>query len=84
MRYCDNPSFIGDEIRYTESLYIKSREKDWELFHTRPLELRMQTLIAQIKVGVLWGLIGKENHWKGEEDKLAEICSKLIGSFETF
>lgn len=82
LRYCDHPSFIGDEVRYMEKLYLKSGGKDWERFHVNPLEPRLQSLMAQLKVGVLWGLAGRENHWKDQEEKLAETCVKIFSVFE--
>jgi len=83
LRYCDHPSFIGDEVRYIEKLYLKSGGNDWERFHTKSLEPRLQALMAQIKVGVLWGLAGRENQWKGQEEKLVDVCVKIFSIFET-
>lgn len=82
LRYCDHPSFIGDEVRYIESLYLKTGHKDWERFHSKPLEPRLQALIAQIKVGVIWGLAGRENHWKNQEQQLVDVCVKIFTLFE--
>lgn len=83
LRYCDHPSYIGDEIRYIEKLYLKSGEKDWERFHAKPLEPRLQALMAQLKVGVLWGLAGREKYWKDQEHKLVDACVKIFSAFES-
>jgi AcrR family transcriptional regulator len=82
LRYCDHPSFLGDEVRYIEKLYLATGAKDWDRLHSKPLEPRLQSLLAQIKVGILWGLAGRENHWKGQEEKLVETCVKLFSLFE--
>lgn len=82
LRYCDHPSFIGEEVRYIEKLYLKSGGMDWERFHAKPLEPRLQALMAQLKVGVLWGLAGRENHWKDQEQKLVDTCVKIFSVFE--
>ncbi len=83
LRYCDHPSIVGDEVRYTEKLYLSTGEKDWDYYHSQPMEPRLQSLLAQLKVGVLWGLAGRENQWKGDEKKLVEICVRLFSVFET-
>ncbi|HEY8272684.1 MAG TPA: hypothetical protein VIG33_17450 [Pseudobdellovibrionaceae bacterium] len=81
-RYCGHPSFVGDEIREIEKLYLQNSEKEWNHFHAKTLNLRLQHLLAQIKVGILWGLTGEINNWKNQEEELAEICTKLFSFFE--
>lgn len=77
-RYCGHPSYVGHEIRHIEKLYLQTTSADWNRFHPTSLNVPLQHLMAQLKVGILWGLTGEVNHWKGHEEELADTCSKIF------
>jgi hypothetical protein len=73
---------VGKEIRRIETVYLQTTEQDWNRFHTTKLDPRYLHLLSQLKVGVLWGLIGDDNLWKKHPDSLASLCSELFALFE--
>lgn len=81
-RYGSHPSFLGDEIRRIETLYLQNTKTDWLRYHSKPLSDRMLHLISHLKVGVLWGYIGEGNQWRGDEETLSEICAQVFSLFE--
>ena len=83
-RYCGHFSYVGDEIRRVEKVYLAATDKDWHRFHKSKLKPQFQYLLSQLKIGVLWGLLGQDNQWKGQERLLASYCSRLFARIEDF
>jgi AcrR family transcriptional regulator len=80
-RYCRHPSYVGAEICHIEKIYLQSIKRDRHSFQVDELEERHQHLLSHLKLGVLWGIIGKNNIWEGNEEELATTCSKLFFEF---
>jgi AcrR family transcriptional regulator len=81
-RYCRHPGYVGDEIRRMETVYLQVVERDWIKFHNTGSDERHRHLIAHFKIGILWGIIGTDNIWKGDEQALLDACLKYFSFME--
>lgn len=80
-RFCSHPGVIGEEIRTIEKMYLSSTSKDWQIFYKTPLNEKLQQLLAQMKLGILWGLLGETNKWRQNEEELAQTCTRVFAVF---
>jgi AcrR family transcriptional regulator len=78
LRYCDQPSSVGHEVRHLQDQYLKATAQNWTQFNDSGLKPSQIHLLAQLKVGILWGLTGKQNTWNGREEELAATCTALF------
>lgn len=77
-RYCRDQNYIGKEIRFIKDTYLHSNLNQWSKYNKKPLNLKTQLFISNIKLGILWGLLDVENMWRDNPDEMAQISTQLF------